>query len=201
MNTADAREEVLALMQALEEEPHHVQHVAALALQLFDELGEVHGLGDMDRFILEAGSLLHDIGWSVSYEGPGHHRQSARLIREHGWKNLPRHAVDVIAQVARYHRKNLPDLEHEDYAALSPSERQRVQKLAAILRIAVGLDRGHQQHVTGVSAAIFPDRLAIRLHSSHPCSREIGSAIKKADLATAVFHRPVVFEVVLESRA
>src|SRR5437868_12053186 len=107
MNTDDARDEVLALMQALEEEPHHVRHVAALALQLFDELEELHGLSELDRFILEAASLLHDIGWSVAQDGQGHHRQSARLIREHGWKHFQRGTVDIIAQVARYHRKNL----------------------------------------------------------------------------------------------
>jgi len=201
MNTSEAREEIMALMQALEEEPHHVQHVAALAVQLFDELEELHGLADHDRFILEAGSLLHDIGWSVAQDGPGHHRQSARLIRQHGWKQLGAETVELIAQVARYHRKSPPDLEHEEFAALSPAERHRVQQLAALLRIADGLDRGHQRHVTGVSAEVFPDVLLIRIHSSHPCSREIGSAAKKADLAAAVFHRKIEFAVLPESKA
>jgi exopolyphosphatase/guanosine-5'-triphosphate,3'-diphosphate pyrophosphatase len=201
MNTSEARDEIMALMQALEEEPHHVQHVAALAVQLFDETEELHGLGDHDRFILEAGSLLHDIGWSVAQDGPGHHRQSARLIRQHGWKQLGPESVELIAQVARYHRKSPPDLEHEDYAALSPAERHRVQQLAALIRIADGLDRGHQRHVTGISVEILPDELLIRLHSSHPCSREIGSAMKKADLAATVFHRKIAFAVLPESKA
>jgi exopolyphosphatase/guanosine-5'-triphosphate,3'-diphosphate pyrophosphatase len=201
MNVAEAREEVMALMQALEEEPHHVQHVAALALQLFDELKELHGLSDHDRFIVEASSLLHDIGWSVAHDGQGHHRQSARIIREHRWKNLGRETIELVAQVARYHRKSPPDLEHEDYAALVPAERHRVQQLAAMLRIADGLDRGHQRHVTGITAEIRSDALIIQLHSSHPCSREIGSAMKKADLATAVFRRAISFAVVPESKA
>ena len=199
MNVADARDEVLALMQALEEEPHHVQHVAVLAVQLFDALEELHSLGDHDRFILEAAALLHDIGWSVAHDGPGHHRESARLIREHRWKNLGDETSELTAQVARYHRKSPPDLEHEEFAALSPAERHRVQQLAALLRIADGLDRGHQRHVTGVSAGILSDTLTIRLHSTHPCSREIGAATKKADLAAAVFHRAITFAVVSES--
>ena len=201
MNVAAALEEVLALMQALEEEPHHVQHVAALAVQIFDELDELHSLGDHDRFILEAASLLHDIGWSVAQDGPGHHRESARLIRQHGWKNLGAETTELTAQVARYHRKSPPDLEHEEFAALSPAERHRVQQLAALLRLADGLDRGHQRHVTGISAEILPDTLTLRLHSSHPCSREIGAATKKADLAAAVFHRTVKFAVMPESKS
>jgi len=200
MNLPAAREEVLAFMQALEEEPHHVQHVAALALQLFDELEDLHGLDDHDRFILEAASLLHDVGWSVSPDGSGHHRESARLIREHGWKHFDEQAVTLTAVVARYHRKSPPDLEHEEFAALAPAERRRVQQLAALLRLADGLDRGHQQHVTGVSVEILPDTLLLRLHTSHPCSREVASALKKSDLAATVFHRPVTIAVVLEGK-
>lgn len=200
MNINAAREEVLALMQALEEEPPHVQHVAALALQLFDETEDLHGLDDHDRFILEAAAFLHDIGWSVARDGKGHHRESARLIREHGWKSLGTETVTLAAQVARYHRKSLPNLEHEDFAVLSPAERLRVQQLAAVLRLADGLDRGHQQFVTGVSAEIQPDTLVIRLHSDRPCSREIASAIKKGDLAAHVFHRKLQFTIVPESK-
>ncbi len=201
MNVAAAQEEIHALMQALEEEPPHVRHVAALAVQLFDELEDLHGLGDHDRFVLEAAGLLHDIGWSVARDGKGHHRQSARLIREHGWKSLGGESVELIAQVARYHRKSPPDLEHEEFAALSPAERHRVQQLAALLRIADGLDRGHQAHVTGVSVEILPGTLVLRLHSEHACRREVASATKKGDLAAEVFRRLVAFVIVPESKA
>ena len=59
MNIQSARDEFLALMQALEEDPHHVQHVAMLAVHLFDELEDLHGLGNNDRLVLEAASTLH----------------------------------------------------------------------------------------------------------------------------------------------
>ena len=193
MNVDAAREEFLALMQALEEEPPHVQHVALLALRLFDELEDLHGLSDHDRLILEAAACLHDIGWSASPDGKGHHRESARIIREHGWQNFGQESVELIAQVARYHRKNPPDLEHEEFAALSPAERLRVQQLAALLRIADGLDRSHQQHIRGFHVEILPGRIVIHLNSDHPSSREIASATRKSDLAQAVFQREVSF--------
>ena len=66
MNHTAALEEVMALMQALEKEQHHVQHVARLAVHLFDELEDLHGMGDADRLVLESAALLHDIGWSVA---------------------------------------------------------------------------------------------------------------------------------------
>lgn len=193
MNEQSAREEFLALMDALEEEPHHVLHVAVLAVHLFDELEDLHGLDNHDRLILEAASTLHDIGWSVAPTGKGHHRESARLIREYGWKHFNTGSVALMAQVARYHRKTPPDLEHEEFAVLSPAERLRVQQLAAILRIADGLDRSHQQHITHVSAEISPGQIVVHLTSMFPASREISAAAKKADLARTIFQREIVF--------
>ena len=193
MNIQSARDEFLALMQAIEEDPHHVQHVAMLAVHLFDELEDLHGLGNNDRLILEAASTLHDIGWSKSRSGEGHHRESARLIREHRWQHFTVDTVALMAQVARYHRKSLPDLEHEEFAALSPAERLRVQQLASVLRVADGLDRSHQQRVTHLSAELSPGRIVIHLSATGPISREIAAATRKADLVRAVFQREIVF--------
>jgi exopolyphosphatase/guanosine-5'-triphosphate,3'-diphosphate pyrophosphatase len=193
MNVEAARQEFLALMQALEEEPPHVLHVAALAVHLFDELTDLHGLGDHDRLLLEAASCLHDIGWSAAPHGRGHHRESARLIREHRWEHFSADSVALIAQIARYHRKSLPDLEHEEFAALSPAERVRVQQLASLLRISDGLDRSHQQHVRHLSAVISPGQIVVHLNASRPASREIAAATRKADLARAVFQREIIF--------
>ena len=193
MNNTAALEEVMALMQALEKEQHHVQHVARLAVHLFDELEDLHGMGDADRLVLESAALLHDIGWSVAPDGRGHHRESARLIREHSWENFTAPTVNVIAQVARYHRKSLPDLEHEDFAALAPREREQVQLLAGVLRIADALDRGHVQAVEYLSAEILPGRVMIHLSGRQPLATEIAAARKKGDLAANVFHREFDF--------
>ena len=193
MNVDAARAEVMALMQALEEEPHHVQQVSRLAVELFDALEDLHGLGDHDRFILEAAGLLHDIGWSVARDGKGHHRESARLIREHSWTVFNAESVTILAQVARYHRKSMPTLEHEEFAALSPAERLRVQQLAAFLRIADGLDRSHQQLVKGLAIELPPGRIMVRLVTERAASRELAGAEKKADLARSVFQREIEF--------
>lgn len=196
MNPVDpAREEFLALMQTLEADQPHVQHVAQLAMHLFDELEDLHGLGDSDRLLLEAAAYLHDIGHSVDSAGKGHHRESARLIREHRWQHFNAERVNLIALVARYHRKSVPDLEHEDYAALSPLERLKVQKLASFLRIADGLDRSHRQMVTHFSAEIFPERILIHLSAASAVEMEIASATKKATLAEAVFQRTISFSI------
>ncbi|MCI0534536.1 MAG: HD domain-containing protein, partial [Verrucomicrobiales bacterium] len=126
-NSAAARREILAVVQRLEEEPEHVLHVTQLALQLFDELASWHHFGDRERQLLEAAACLHDIGWGVARDGARHHKHSARLIREQTWQHFSREEVNLIAQVARYHRKSLPKSKHADFAALPKDQKRTVR--------------------------------------------------------------------------
>jgi exopolyphosphatase/guanosine-5'-triphosphate,3'-diphosphate pyrophosphatase len=185
------------LLRVWERRPRHVFHVASLALQLFDQLAGLHGLGDRDRLVLEGAALLHDIGAS----GPGreeHHKESARLIREHAWNHFSPGEVKVMAQVARYHRKCLPQGDHEDFVALSPDDQRRVELLAALLRIADGLDRTHQRRVGLTKVQVFDDQIVVRLLGSLEATDEQAAADKKADLARRVFRREVVFVIATE---
>lgn len=191
MSIAEAQAEVVDLLRVWERRPRHVFHVANLALQLFDQLTALHGLGDRDRLVLEAAALLHDIGAS----GPSrdeHHKESARLIREHAWRQFTSSEVELIAQIARYHRKSLPQGDHEDFTALSPEDQRRVEVLAALLRIADGLDRTHQRRVGLTKVQVHDDQIVILLLGSPEADLERAGADKKADLARRVFQREVV---------
>jgi exopolyphosphatase/guanosine-5'-triphosphate,3'-diphosphate pyrophosphatase len=115
------------------------------------------------------------------------------LIREHSWTIFNAGSVTILAQVARYHRKNITMLEHEEFAALSPAERLRVQQLAALLRIADGLDRSHQQLVKGLSVELQPGRILLSLTTARAASREMAAAQKKSDLARSIFLREIEF--------
>ena len=190
-----ALEEVMSLMQVMEPRPIHVTHVTRLALQLFDGLSSLHGLGERERLLLESAGYLHDIGHQFDYLGTGHHKESARLIREHPWKNFNAEEVSIIALVARYHRKAMPENEDPYFAELPPSQRWIVQRLAALLRLADSLDRTHEQLVSRVSIQILPNQLIFRLETTGPVLREVSTAQKTGDLARAVFQRDLVFMV------
>jgi exopolyphosphatase/guanosine-5'-triphosphate,3'-diphosphate pyrophosphatase len=182
-------------MNEMESRPIHVQHVTRLALQLFDGLTSLHGLDERERLLLEAAGLLHDIGHQFDYLGTGHHKESARMIRQRPWKNFTPPEVEVIAQVARYHRKGMPELEHEEFRSLGEWERRMVQRLAALLRIADSLDRTHEQFVQSVAVEVEANRIILRLEAAGPILREVKSAAAKGDLAVALFQRDLVFMV------
>jgi exopolyphosphatase / guanosine-5'-triphosphate,3'-diphosphate pyrophosphatase len=182
-------------MREKELRPVHVQHVATLALQLFDQLVELHGLGGRERLMLEAAGNLHDIGHGNIVVGEGHHKESARLIREHPWRSFNPHEVEIIAQVARYHRKSMPELAHDEFRALPDWDRHIVRRLAAMLRLADSLDRNHTQLVQSVRVELPTNRVVFHLEVTGPVMREVRAAQLKGDLAQAVFQRDLVFLV------
>jgi len=195
MSETAARDEALAFMRELELRPVHVEHVARLASQLFDQMAELHGLGPRERLLLEAAALLHDIGQGRDPLTEGHHKRSARLIRERHWVHFSTPEVELIAQVARYHRKSLPETAHDEFRALDPGNRRIVQCLAALLRLADSLDRSHHQAVREVRVEIRPNQALFHLDATGPVLREVTAAHAKGDLALAVFQRDLVFLV------
>ena len=175
---------VAELMSRFETEPSHVLHVRNLAVTLFDDLSAEPGLTSEDRAILDVASCLHDIGWAVTQpDGRSHHKESARLIREHAWTGVSRSVVEGVALVARYHRKAIPsEVDHEDFVRQALDDRRRIRWLAGLLRVADGLDRRHIQAVQTVHAVRLWKALRIGLTGVDGMEAEILGARKKADL-------------------
>lgn len=140
------RRSVLHLAEALDDDPVHTARTASLALELFDALHRWHGLGDDSRELLEAGALLANVGLFVSHSA--HHKHSYYLIRNSDrLAGFTDHEIELIALIARYHRKSAPKPKHEEFARLRPDDQERVRTLAAILRVAIALDRSHDGRV------------------------------------------------------
>ncbi|PTY02636.1 hypothetical protein DB346_08805 [Verrucomicrobia bacterium LW23] len=184
-----------AILARYEHEPEHTRHVALLALMLYDGLTAWHGLGNRERTWLHVASLLHDTGWSQTADGSGHHKWSARIIREFPWQSLAPEEVAAVAQVARYHRKALPCPQHGGYVELPPEHRVIVSKLAALLRVADALDRTHRQIIRSVRPELTPTALVLTVECKVPCQREQEAVQKKADLLRALAERDVVTAV------
>ncbi|HVQ13145.1 MAG TPA: Ppx/GppA phosphatase family protein [Vicinamibacterales bacterium] len=126
----------------------HAQQVVRLSLALFDQTRTVHGLTDREREWLEFAALLHDIGSLISYER--HHRHSYYLIRNGDLRGFDPDEIEVVALVARYHRRGTPKRSHEEYSRLPSPLRKTVRTLASILRVAESLDRSHTQTIAGL---------------------------------------------------
>jgi exopolyphosphatase/guanosine-5'-triphosphate,3'-diphosphate pyrophosphatase len=171
----------------------HAEQVARLSLSLFDQLQEIHRLGAEERALLHAAALLHDVGTFVSYNR--HHKHSYYLLYHADLPGFTDRERELIATVARYHRRSPPKERHEAFALLTPEERIVVRRLAALLRVADGLDRGHRRPVRHVVVARRRGGLALEVEADEGAELEVWSARQKADLLEEVAAGPVSFRL------
>jgi len=172
----------------------HAAHVARLALEIFDQTHALHQLAATEREWLQYGALLHDIGCYIGYAK--HQRHSYYLITHGDLTGFSADEIEVLASLARYHKGGRPRQAHENWRRLDPYLRVVVEKLAAILRIADGLDRSHRQIVTGVTCRLKSRRMELEVNARADCEAELDAARKKANLFERVLDRSVSFRAV-----
>lgn len=164
---------------------HHAEQVARLSLQLFDALADPFGLDQRSRQLLETAAILHDVGYFISYSA--HHKHSYHLIRYASLFDFTPREKELIANIARYHRKALPKKKHEGYAGLSREDQLLVKKLGGILRLVDGLDRRRSSAVTGLDCSLANKTFHIALQGSDDLSVELYGGEIKGDLFQLAF--------------
>jgi exopolyphosphatase/guanosine-5'-triphosphate,3'-diphosphate pyrophosphatase len=187
------RRSVIELGERCNYSPAHARHVAQLALSIFDQTRAVHKLGDPEREWLEYGALLHDAGVHISYER--HHRHSYYLIKNGELRGFDPQEIEIIALLARYHRQATPKKSHEGYGTLKGSVRRAVRALAAMLRLAEGLDRSHAQVVTSLDVVPRGEAYLIRLRAAGDAELELWAAHRHGTPLEQVLRRSLRFEV------
>jgi exopolyphosphatase/guanosine-5'-triphosphate,3'-diphosphate pyrophosphatase len=202
------RRNVLHLVEIMDDDPGHSAQSARLALQLFDELAPFHGLDDHARELLEAAALLANIGQFVSHDK--HHKHSYYVIRNSDHlTGFTDHEIELIALIARYHRKSPPKDSHPEFGALRTPDQDLVRTCAGILRIAIGLDRTHagladELDVIAEGTAEDPKGLTIAVTPSGPdadLSLELYTASERKDLLESVLGVPLVISEVAPALA
>lgn len=168
----------------------HGEKTATLALRLFDLTASLHGLGRREREWLEHAARLHDIGHSIHYRG--HHKHSQYLIETAGLDGFDEREIEVIAQVARYHRGARPRLKHPAFGALRPWQRRAVVRLTALLRVADALDRTHAGRVDDLRVAITRRKVRIEAISGYDVAIEVETARDRGVLFAETFDRRLV---------
>jgi exopolyphosphatase/guanosine-5'-triphosphate,3'-diphosphate pyrophosphatase len=194
--TDDPLRAMRELVDRCQGDRRHVEHVRTLALTLFDRLHEALGADPSERYVLEAASLLHDVGQVVSYRK--HHRHSYQLIMHAERLRLTARERVLVALVSRYHRKRGPSKKHAEYTRLSKPDRAVVRRLSGLLRVADGLDRGHSAGVAQLTTRLTRDALYIRVSprlARSDLSLEIWGALRKSDVLEKTLKRRVVIGI------
>lgn len=182
----------VALGHRYQFDEEHGVHVSRLALSLFDQLQARHRLKPVDRSILQAAAVLHDIGRFVG--DAKHHKHSYYLVSQSDLPGLAEHEVELAAQVARYHRKKEPSAKHAPFAALTPSDQRRVTYLSAILRVADALDREHRQAIQSVRVGRKGGATVLRVRGEGSFTLEQWALEAKGGLFCRVFDTTLELE-------
>jgi exopolyphosphatase/guanosine-5'-triphosphate,3'-diphosphate pyrophosphatase len=163
----------------------HGHHVAMLATQLFEQLRAEHGLGDRERLLLQVSALLHDVGIYVSLRA--HHRHSQYILSASQIFGLSDEETAIVSNIARYHRRGLPQESHLPFIALDRTDRLIVSKLAAILRVVNALDAEHAQKVREVRLIRRGSSWILELEGDGDLTMEQLAATARADMFAQIY--------------
>jgi exopolyphosphatase/guanosine-5'-triphosphate,3'-diphosphate pyrophosphatase len=139
----------------------HSRRVREIAIKLFNTLQQEHGLKFRHRILLEAAALLHEVGTFISPRG--FHKHSHYLIMNSEIFGLTQREVEIVANIARYHRRAQPKTSHIEYMSLPRENRIIVNKLAALLRMAEALEAGHNTNPETIQCKLDEDNLIISI--------------------------------------
>lgn len=179
------------LARRYEADEPHARHVAELCARLFSELQPEHRMARRHFILLQAAAILHEIGGFVSNRS--HHKHSMYLIANSDLFGLTREDLAIIALVARYHRRAVPNAAtHPEYASLDRDGRIAVSKMAALLRVADALDRGHIQQVRDFVCTRERGQLVLTVPKVEDLSLERLALREKSNLFEEMFGLSVV---------
>ncbi len=181
----DRLESVRVFARQCRSSERHCEHVARLAGEIFDGLRPAFEVPSEGRDLLIAAALLHDVGYLINHAK--NHKHAYHLILNAELQGYTPREVELIANVARYHRRAFPKKRHANLARLARADRRLVCALSAILRVADGLDRTHTQRVTAVGVETGRGRVRLVLEAASVPQVELWDAERKAGLFTTTF--------------
>jgi exopolyphosphatase / guanosine-5'-triphosphate,3'-diphosphate pyrophosphatase len=170
----------------------HAEHVRELSVMLFDQLQPAHHLAPQARVLLEAGSLLHDVGHMVSHRA--HHKHGEYLALHGDIPGLEGRDRAIVAALVRYHnRKSEPAGHHTAYSTLSSSDQRVARRLASVLRIAESLDHSHRQRVTSIESLFQRGAVGLQIGARGDVTEDLRDANRSAELFEKEFHVRLYF--------
>ncbi len=179
----------------------HGKRVADFATSIFDQTqGYLHDWGTEERQLLEVAAILHNCGIYISHAA--HHKHSYYLIRNAELLGFTEIELEVISNMARYHRKSKPKKKHQAYSNLPAKHQKMVDQLSAILRLAVALDRRQIGAISEVRCDCNLDNLVLQLQlvprkADDTCALELWSLDYKKEIFEEEYGVKVVANLIV----
>ena len=185
------RRNVLHLARQCRYDTMHAHHVAKLCLQIFDQTVVLHHLGDREREWLEYAAILHDVGYLINSRQ--HHKHSYYVIKHSDLAGFAADEIELMANVARYHRRAIPEDDHRTLKDLPQDLKDILTVLGGILRVGDALDRSHFSVIQSVECAVTSDAVDIAVSTTDDAALEVWAARERRELLAQGLKRALRF--------
>ncbi|MDD5543004.1 MAG: Ppx/GppA phosphatase family protein [Acidobacteriia bacterium] len=192
------RESVMELARRSNFDRQHAGWIVPTVLEIFDATRRFHRLGPAERGLLEYAAILHDIGILISYTR--HHRHSEYIIRNADLRGFTPGEIELLALLARFHRKAEPSRQDLDCALMPKKEFETLRTLSAIVRVADGMDRSHHQILKLRALHHVGKKWRFDVEACDDAELEFWGARRKASLFEKVFQGKLEFRVIKQSK-
>ncbi len=184
---------VLQLARSFGTDEVHAETIKRISLELFDTAKEeeIHNLGKDERELLGYAAYLHDIGDFISFAD--HQAHSYYIIRNAELLGFSQHEINIIANLAKFHRKKAPGKRSDE---LDDPSLTVLQQLSTFLKLAESLDRSHCsliQHAKFIY--VDKDKALLEVIAAGDCQLEVWGAETHAKGFKKVFHRDLAIRV------
>ena len=166
----------------------HAEHYKAVerqAVQIFDRLKKIHGMGKREKLLLQTAAILHDTGKVININS--HYRHSYDIVKGSSVIGLNSAETEIVALLCLYHSRPTPETEPEQYMKIGISDRVLVSKLTAILRLAEALDSSHRQKIGEAEPVVNEKEFVLIITTNENIDLEIWSFEEKAAMFQDVF--------------
>ena len=180
----------MSLLRKYHGDEEHAERVREYCLKIYDSLSEEIALDERSRLLIELAAILHDIGIFIRMDE--HNLHSEYIIHHSEIFGITRTENVILSTIAKYHRGRAQPQDNEQFQILARSDRMRILKLTAILRIADALDRGHIQQFSDFSIRLTSTSLELHTKKSHNPVLERLALSEKSEMFESVFGYKVV---------
>jgi exopolyphosphatase/pppGpp-phosphohydrolase len=174
--------------------PDHARQVSKLALRIYDELVRLKLMkaGTEDRLILEAAAVLHDIGHPQQpHHEVGFDFLADEIPRLTSNEPISKEALSTLLVSVLWHNER----SYLKRGSIEIPDRDHAEKIAAIIRVADGLDLISHPPIDGVALSVEDRELRFEIISKHPIDLQIARAKSKSDLMKSAFAlQDIIFE-------
>ena len=177
----------------------HARHSSKLATEIYAGLCDLYDLDPADSRLLDTAARMQDVGYLINYAG--HHKHSYHLIVHSRIEGFQPEELEIIANVARYHRGAEPKHKHDNFRRLNKVDQRRVECMAAVLRLAGGLDRTHNQTVESARITGSKKQVELTVTAKHYPEVNLWAARRRTGMFEKAFDSEITISWAGETAA